>query len=92
MAKKIEDPLGAELKKLLTAKRVIIGTNRTITQALANKLERVLLTKNCPLLVRKKVQHACGTTTVCEEIERLNTELGTLCKKPFAISVLGITR
>ncbi|MDO8660799.1 MAG: ribosomal L7Ae/L30e/S12e/Gadd45 family protein [Candidatus Woesearchaeota archaeon] len=92
MTKRIEDPLGAELKKLLIAKRVIIGTNRTITQARANKLERVLLTKNCPLLIRKQVQQACGATIVCEEIERMNTELGTLCKKPFAISVLGIIR
>ncbi len=92
MAKKIEDPLGAELKKLMTAKRVIIGTERTIKHAQQNKLARVIVTKNCPLAVRKQLQTACGTTLVCEEIERLNSELGMLCKKPFAISVLGITR
>lgn len=92
MAKKNEDSLGAELKKLLTAKRVVIGTERTIKQARANNLARIIFTKNCPLSVRQRVQQVCDSSIICQEIEHLNNDLGTLCKKPFAISVLGIMR
>ena len=93
MAKKLEDPLVAELKKFTTAKRVIIGTDRTRKKLKQGLLSKVYVSMNCPDPLRESIKKSCSIA--CVEFVHLphaSTELGMACKKPFAISILGITK
>jgi len=93
MAKKVEDPFAAELKKLLTAKRLVLGTERTLKHLKQGRLAKVYVSKNCPDGVRKELKMYCGADKAeCVDVPYPNDELGTLCKKPFAISLIGVTR
>lgn len=93
MAKKLEDPLVAELKKFTAAKRVIIGTDRTRKQLKQGLLSKVYVSMNCPIPLRESVQKSCGIAQVeFVLLPHASTELGMACKKPFPISILGITK
>lgn len=93
MAKKIEDPFAAELKKLLTAKRLVIGTERTLKYLKQGRLAKVYVSQNCPDQVKGDLQRFCTIGKVeCVDVPYPNDELGTLCKKPFAISIIGVTK
>ena len=93
MAKKVEDPFAAELKKLLAAKRLIIGTERTLKKLRQGALARVYISKNCAEGTKDALHRSCAFGKAdCVDVPYPNDELGTLCKKPFAISVIGVTR
>jgi large subunit ribosomal protein L30e len=83
----------SELKKLLTEKRLVLGTERTKKMLLQGKLAKVLFSANVPAAVKAEISKyaAIGKTDVAELSER-NEELGILCKKPYAISVLGVLK
>jgi len=82
-----------DIKKALAAKTAVIGTERSIKSLKLGKLSRVFLTSNCPSSVEKDIEHYAklsGTEVVKLEIP--NDELGTVCKKPFPISVISIQK
>ncbi len=90
MARKTEDPFMAEMKKLQAAKKLIIGTERTMKLLKQKALAKVYVTKNCPQNVQDKIKQHTDAEVVI--LEKQNSELGMICKKPFAISVVGVTR
>jgi len=93
MAKKAEDPLVAEFKKLATANRLILGTSRTITLLKKGTIGKVYLSKNCPEKTSATVKNLCNIAGAeCTTLDRANDELGIAAKKPFQISIIGITR
>lgn len=90
MAKKITS---AEIKKMLKAGSVILGTERTMKSLRLGKIEKVLLSQNCPDKVERDISHYAGLAGA--EIQKLdyhNDELGVICKKPFSISVLAVAK
>lgn len=81
----------AEIKKALQAKKAVIGTNRVIKQLKLGKLEKVFLTSNTSKDIKESIKYyAKLSKTKVIQLKQPNEELGTICKKPFAISVLGI--
>jgi large subunit ribosomal protein L30e len=90
MAKKLTS---TELRKLLKAKKLVIGTELTLKSLKLGKVDTVILSSNCP----KKVVDDLGyyaeqgkTETI--KVQYPNEELGVICKKPFSISVLSILK
>lgn len=70
--------------------RVIIGVNETVTALENNDVDMVILASNCPEDLRSQVADAAGDTPV-HRFGRHSERLGSLCRKPFTIAVLGIT-
>lgn len=86
---KIDDM--ADFKKLLTANKLILGTEETIKKLRAGKISKIFLASNCDETVRADIERACTLGNVpCSVLSQSNDEIGVLCKKPFAISVVGV--
>lgn len=82
-----------EIKKILKEKNLVIGTERTIKNLKLGKVDKVILTSNCPEKIQNDVEYYAELGKV--EVFKTkcpNEELGNMCKKPFAISVLSILK
>lgn len=83
----------AEIKKALEGKKAVIGTERVIKQLKLGKLEKVFMTANAPADVKDSILYYSKLSSAnVVQLKQPNEELGTICKKPFAISVLGIVK
>ena len=82
-----------EIKKLIKAKKIVIGTKRTIKNLKLGKVEKVLISSNCSESMVNDLNHYArlGKTEIIK-VNYLNEELGAMCKKPFSISVLSILK
>ncbi len=88
MADGIED-----IKKLIKAGKAIVGREETIKSLKLSKLSKVYLAANCPEGVKADVHYYAGLSGA--EVVQLmipNDELGTICRKPFVISVLSVPK
>ena len=91
MAKKRFDEF-AELKKVVVGKNVVFGTERTVKLLRQGKVKRVFMASNCSPEAKGNIAQYCkGGDVDCVELPQNNEELGALCKKPFAISVVAVT-
>jgi large subunit ribosomal protein L30e len=82
-----------EIKKMLKEKNLVIGTERTIKNLKLGKVDKIIVTSNCPEKVQESINYyvKLGKAEVLK-IKYPNEELGIMCKKPFAISVLSILK
>jgi large subunit ribosomal protein L30e len=93
MAKERIDQKIVELRKLISDKKLIIGTKRTIKALKLGKVEKVFLCLNCPAKVKDDVkQYSKLSKAKVSSLRYPNDELGVLCKKPYSISVLGLIK
>ena len=90
MAKKVSS---ADIKKMIKAGNVIIGTEMAIKGLKLGKLEKIMVSSNCPERVEKNINYYAGLTgTEVQKLDYPNDELGIICKKPFSISVLALSK
>ena len=90
MAKKIS---AAEIKKMLKAGNVVIGTERTIKNLKLGMVQKILLSSNCPADVEKNINYYAGLSNAeAHKLDYQNDELSIICKKPFSISVLAFLK
>ncbi|MFH0868179.1 MAG: ribosomal L7Ae/L30e/S12e/Gadd45 family protein [Candidatus Woesearchaeota archaeon] len=82
-----------EIKKLIKGKKLVIGTERTIKNLKLGRIEKVIISSNCSETVLNDINRYAGLSkTETIKVVYPNTELGTICKKPFSISVLSILK
>ena len=82
-----------EIKKIIKAKNVVIGTEKTIKSLNLGKVDKVLLSSNCADRTVNNINYYADLSKA--EIIRVrypNDELGVICKKPFSVSVLSILK
>ena len=90
MIKKITS---AEIKKMMKAGNFIIGTQKTLKGLRSGKVQKVLVSSNCPERVDKNIIYYTGLSGAeYNKLEYPNDELGIICKKPFSISVLAFLK
>lgn len=90
MAKKID---AAEIKKMLKSGSVVIGTERTIKNLKLGKVQKVLVSSNCPARVENDINYYVGLSGAeFYKLDCPNDELSVICKKPFSISVLALLK
>lgn len=83
----------AEIKKLLDSDKLIIGAQRTLKALRAGEIEKVYVAVNPkPELGRDVAEYAKLSDVEVVDTAVPNDELGTLCKKPYPISVIGLRR
>ncbi|MFA5142444.1 MAG: ribosomal L7Ae/L30e/S12e/Gadd45 family protein [Candidatus Woesearchaeota archaeon] len=94
MAKKKETSEDiVRIKKALDEKTLVIGLEKTLSALKVGKMGEVFFAVNCPQDVKDDIAHYCklqGKEAV--ELAITNEELGIACKKPFSISVVGISK
>ena len=82
-----------EIKKIIKDKKAVIGTNAVLKGLKLGKVSKVFVTINCPEDIKESVKHYAELSKAeVIEIEQPNDELGILCKKPFSISLLGLSK
>ena len=90
MIKKITS---TEIKKMLKAGNFVIGTDKTVKCLKIGKVQKVLVSSNCPERVGKKISYYSSMSGAeLHKLEYPNDELGIICKKPFSISVLAFLK
>lgn len=79
-----------EFKKALEENKVIFGLDRTMKGLKANKIKNIVISTNCPKDVKEDLEYNAKIANAkVHDIEKTNEEIGTICKKPFSILVLG---
>lgn len=82
-----------EIKNNLKNKRLVLGTRLTLKQLKRGKVAKVFLSSNCPESVRKDISHYSQVSSIAlEQLDIPNSDLGTICKKPFSVSVVGLLK
>ena len=94
MAKeKIKDKDVEEIKELLKENKILIGTERVMKYLKNNKISKVIISSNCNKEIIDDFSHYSKLSGIDIKILNYpNDEIGVICKKPFAISVLGVLR
>lgn len=81
----------SEIKKLLDSESLIIGSERALKALRANELKKIYLATNPKVEVKEDILAYANLANVeIVELDIPNDELGVACKKPFAISVIGL--
>ncbi|MBI2655674.1 ribosomal L7Ae/L30e/S12e/Gadd45 family protein [Candidatus Woesearchaeota archaeon] len=90
MAKKITS---AEIKKMIKAGDIILGTKRAVKNLRLGKVGKIMVSANCPARVEENIsRYALLAGAEFQKLEFQNDELGVICKKPFSISVLAVSK
>ncbi|MFC1691495.1 ribosomal L7Ae/L30e/S12e/Gadd45 family protein [Nanoarchaeota archaeon] len=93
VVKKTIKTAASDLKKLLETGNIVFGTERTLKLLKLSKIQKVFLASNCPDLVRTDIHYYSElSSTEIVELAYPNDELGTICKKPFSVSVIGLLK
>lgn len=93
MIKKATTKTISELKKLVGDKKLVIGTEITIKKIKQGKIEKIFITSNCPSDIVKDIEHYAEITkSEIIQLTQSNEQLGILCKKPFAISLISVLK
>jgi len=77
-----------DLKAKLDKGTVTIGTEITMKKLRLGKIEKILITKNCPDEIRVEIMMYSDEVKI-EQLDKTNTELGVICKKTYPISIIG---
>jgi len=83
----------SEIRKLLVAKKLVIGTKQVVAGLRASSVARVFVASNCEKKTRATLDYYGkleGIDVVVLDVP--SDELGVVCKKQFAISVLGVSK
>lgn len=82
-----------EIKKFLGSDKILLGTEQTMKALKKGTLAKVFLSKNVPPKVKEDIMHYKELADFSvEELKLSNEELGTLCRKSFPVSVIGLLK
>lgn len=73
--------------------KLLIGAKQSIKALRKEALSKVFVASNCPRPLVEDLNHYASLDGI--PVEKLNIacdELGTLCKKPFMVSVVGLKK
>lgn len=82
-----------EIRKNLTAKKIIIGTDETLKNIRKGLVTKVYIASNCSDEVIKDLKRYSKISGFeILDTKLPNDELGAICKKPFNIAMLGVLK
>lgn len=71
--------------------KLLLGMKSNIKAIRKASVSKVYLAKNCPEVIVEDIEHFASLAGVAVERLTINCdELGTMCKKPFFVSVVGV--
>lgn len=82
-----------DIKKLLTSKKLLIGKDEVLKNIKKGLVHKVYVASNCPgELMGDLKRYLSISSFELLETKVPNDELGTVCKKPFSIAVIGVMK
>lgn len=85
--KDIKDRISAVIR----TGKVVIGSNKVITALLGSNVKLIILSKNCPRDLKERIiYYSKLSKTPYYIIESNSLEFGSICRKPFSVSALGV--
>ncbi len=82
-----------EIRKQLTGKKLIIGRDEVVKGIHKGTISKVYISSNCPADLKKDLtKYSTISGFELFDTKVPNDELGTVCKKPFAIAILGLKK
>lgn len=82
-----------QIRKLIEEKKVTVGTTATTAALRAGTLKTLVIASNAATQTRETLTRSAKLAGVAvDDIAITNDNLGTMCKKPFAIQALGIKK
>ena len=82
-----------DFKKLLDDQKLVLGAQRTLKLLRQNKAAKVWLSANVDAATLDDIQHFASLNKVeVVQMQHSNVELGELCRKPFAVSVVSVPK
>lgn len=83
----------SEIKKMMKSGSIVIGTERVMKNLKQGKVQKILVSSNCPINVERGINHYAGLSGAeLYKLDYPNDELGVICKKPFSISALAFLK
>ncbi|MBS3101545.1 ribosomal L7Ae/L30e/S12e/Gadd45 family protein [Candidatus Woesearchaeota archaeon] len=83
----------AEIKKMIKSGNVVIGTERAVKNIRLKRVQKVLVSSNCPPRLEKEISHYASLSGAeFHKLDYPNDELSVICRKPFSISVLALLK
>ncbi|NOQ56096.1 MAG: 50S ribosomal protein L30e [Nanohaloarchaea archaeon] len=84
--------ISVKIKKAETNGNLIIGLNSVMVAVRQGNLSDVILSSNCPGNIRDDVTYTAKLSKVpVADFDGDSSDLGEICRKPFNISVLGLS-
>ena len=82
-----------DIKKIMKEGKAIIGTEKTVKALKQGKTSEVFISSNCPADVKETIESYSRIGGVkVSQLEIPNDELGVICRKSFAISVMCVIK
>jgi ribosomal protein L30E len=82
-----------EIKKVLTSKKLVLGKDEVLKNIRKGLMSKVFIASNCPEMLLNDLQkYSKMSGFELLETKVPNDELGSVCKKPFSIVVLGLLK
>lgn len=83
--------IGREIRKAAETGRVMIGTEKSIKTMKTGEAKLVIVAENVPQKTREDIEYYSQLSGIrIRTFEGSGMELGTLCGKPFVISVVAV--
>ncbi|RLG14805.1 MAG: hypothetical protein DRN66_00985 [Candidatus Nanohalarchaeota archaeon] len=84
----------SKIKQALSSNHIVIGLNRVMKLIKTGKLSDVYYYNSCPSTVVDELAYyrSLSSSLNLEQIPISNIEFGTMCKKQFMVSVVGIMK
>ncbi len=80
-----------KISSVIKTGKVIIGSKRVIKTLLVGNPKLIILSSSCPDNVREEIVYYTRLSKVSYRIIKDDSiELGSICGKPFPVSVIGI--
>ncbi|MBI4450762.1 ribosomal L7Ae/L30e/S12e/Gadd45 family protein [Candidatus Woesearchaeota archaeon] len=81
-----------ELQKLAEAGKIVYGSKETVHALKKGTAVKVFVSRTAPITVKEDITHYASLGNILVvELAQSASELGTLCKKPFDVSVAAVT-
>jgi ribosomal protein L30E len=82
-----------EIRKNLTTKKLVIGTDETLKNIRKGLITKVYVASNCSEDIMKDLnRYSKMSGFEIFDTKLPNDELGAVCKKPFNIALLGVMK
>jgi len=82
-----------EIRKLLDSEKLLLGTDRTLKAMRSGTLKKIYIASNIDKKIKEDIEHYKEMSDFeILELKENNVDLGTICKKPFSISVIGLVK
>lgn len=83
--------IGREIRKAAETGKVVFGTEKSLKAVKTGEAKLVIVAENVPQSVREDIEYYSQLSGLTiRSYEGSGVELGTLCGKPFIISVIAV--